>query len=146
MIGEIGANASSKLACSAASRSASPAAMPRSASEVTPCSAMPQGTMPEKCSRSGATLMASPCMVTQRRTRTPMAAIFCSDPGGALGHRRHRLVIADEPARTLPFHPHIESPSRLSAPPRFGIPLHPLVKHGSARDYAVVAELVDAQR
>ena len=48
---------------------------------------MPHGTMPEKCVRSGSTLSATPCSVTQRRTRTPMAAILSSavSPSGDAG-------------------------------------------------------------
>ena len=49
---------------------------PRAARLVTVVSASPHGTMPEKCSSSGATLRLSPCSVTQRRTRTPILAIL----------------------------------------------------------------------
>ena len=43
---------------------------------------MPHGTIPPKCARSGATLIAKPWSVTQRFTRTPSAPIFFSS--GAL--------------------------------------------------------------
>ncbi len=38
----------------------------------------PQGTMVAKCRRSVVTLMARPCMLIQRRTRTPMAQSLAS--------------------------------------------------------------------
>src|SRR5262249_29008295 len=58
-------NTSAKLARSAASSAALSTATPSAASEVTPkgCSgvpATPQGTIPEKCSRSGSRLSATP--------------------------------------------------------------------------------------
>src|SRR5208282_3440327 len=61
-----------KFFISAASTSAMPAFTPSAARLVTPCSRMPQGTMPEKCERSGFTFSASPCQLTQRLTRTPI--------------------------------------------------------------------------
>jgi len=45
---------------------------------VTPCVAIPHGTMPPKCDRSGEILTEKPCSVTQRFTRTPMAPILAS--------------------------------------------------------------------
>ena len=41
--------------------------------------------MPAKCDRSGSTFSATPCQDTQRLTRTPMAPIFASVAGGAVG-------------------------------------------------------------
>ena len=52
-------------------------------------SATPHGTMPEKCDRSGSTLSAKPCSVTQCRTRMPMAAILSSAPSPLSGRRTH---------------------------------------------------------
>src|SRR5690554_7706994 len=79
-MGPPGPNTSSKVSRSATSRSASVTGRPRSTREVTPCSRMPQGTMPAKCERSGSRLIEMPCSVTQRRTLTPMAAILSSRP------------------------------------------------------------------
>ena len=58
---------------------------PSCASEVTPsaCPLMPHGTIPLKWPRSGSTLIAMPWYVTQRRTRTPIAAILSSRPSCA---------------------------------------------------------------
>ena len=36
--------------------------------------------MPPKCARSGSTFSATPCQLTQRVTRTPIAAILASVP------------------------------------------------------------------
>ena len=55
-----------------------PTGRPRSTRLVTPWPRMPQGTMPSKWPRSGSTLMAMPWKLTQRRMRTPMAAILSS--------------------------------------------------------------------
>ena len=54
--------------------------MPRACRLVTPYSRMPQGTMPPKWPRSGSTFSATPCQLTQRVTRTPMAPILASAP------------------------------------------------------------------
>src|SRR5690625_3713598 len=75
-----GPKTSSKVSRRARSRSGSVTGRPSSTSEVTPCSRMPQGTMPSKWERSGSRLIARPWSVTQRRTRTPMAAILSSRP------------------------------------------------------------------
>ena len=50
--------------------------IPSAASDVTPYSLIPQGTIRAKWSRSGATLRAKPCMVRLRVSFTPMAATF----------------------------------------------------------------------
>jgi len=44
-----------------------------SASDVTPKSLMPQGTISENSRMSGERFSAKPCIVTQREMRTPMA-------------------------------------------------------------------------
>ena len=79
-----------------ASTSAMDTGIPRPTRLVTPRCAceIPQGTMPEKCDRSGSTLNDRPWNVTQRRTRTPMAAILSSAispsrPRGLSGRATH---------------------------------------------------------
>ena len=62
----------------------------------------PQGTMPEKCDRSGATLSAKPCSVTQRCTRMPIAAILSS---GACALVRAPHPYADAVIAPLAAHP-----------------------------------------
>src|SRR5690606_20163991 len=72
--GRTGPNRRSKAARRAMSTSDRPARCPRSSMLVTPWSLIPQGTMPLKWLRSGATLCATPWKVTHFETRTPMAA------------------------------------------------------------------------
>ena len=74
----MGPNTSSQAARNALSTSGIDTGIPKAARLVTPCSRTPQGIMPEKCERSGSTLSAMPCQLTQRLTRTPMAPILAS--------------------------------------------------------------------
>ena len=71
-----------RVSCQAEWRAWSTAAIevvtPRAWRLVTPWSRMPQGMIPVKWSRLGATLRAMPCQLTHRVTRTPMAAILAS--------------------------------------------------------------------
>ena len=57
--------------------------MPSAASEVTPLSAMPHGTMWPNIAMSGSTLSAKPCIDRPRESFTPTAQIFrgASDSG-----------------------------------------------------------------
>ena len=65
---------------------------PRSrASDVTPRSAMPHGTMRSKWSRSVVTLNANPWLVIQRAMRTPIAASFSSPTQTPVSPRSGRL-------------------------------------------------------
>ena len=50
--------------------------MPSAASEVTPLSAMPHGTMWPNIAMSGSTLSAKPCIDRPRESFTPTAQIF----------------------------------------------------------------------
>ena len=54
--------------------------LPNAARLVTGNSAIPQGTIPPKCDRSGAMFTEKPWIVTHLRTRTPMAPILASCP------------------------------------------------------------------
>ena len=79
-------NSSQNRKTKASSTSANGTERPSSASsDVTPWSAIPQGTMRRKKSRSVFTLNANPWLVTQREMRTPMAPIF-SGPRGVSTH------------------------------------------------------------
>ena len=69
-----------EVAISASSHSSAETVSPSRARLVTPYSAMPQGTIPPKWLRSGSRLTEKPCIVTQRRMRTPIAPIFASRP------------------------------------------------------------------
>ena len=74
--------------------------MPSACRLVTPCSRMPQGTIPSKCRNSGATLSDTPCQLTQRVRRTPRAAILHSRPvAGSATHTPMR------PSRSSPATP-----------------------------------------
>ena len=64
-------------------------------SEVTPASAMPQGTNRSYHPRSTSQLSANPCMVTPRLTRMPSAAILRSGPP----------VVGAQPDAAAPGHP-----------------------------------------
>jgi len=60
------------------------------ATEPTPNSLMPHGTIRRKSDKSVLKLKAKPCIVTQREMRTPMAPIFTGvraafSPGHTLG-------------------------------------------------------------
>ena len=62
-------------------------AVPSSCSiDVTPASAMPQGTMSSKSARGPRTLRAKPCVVTHRAMWTPSAAIFLASRPSAPSH------------------------------------------------------------
>ena len=71
----------------------------------------PQGTMPEKCERSGSTLSAMPCSVTQRGTRMPMAAILSSQPVALVGPAH-----PDADAVLAPLAAHVEGGERADQP------------------------------
>src|SRR5690606_23519220 len=88
---EFHAKTRAKPAFSARSRSAIVTGRPRSTRLVTPCSRIPQGTMPSKWLRSGSTLIAIPWKLIQRRSLTPMAAILSSRgaPSAAAGPAAH---------------------------------------------------------
>src|SRR5690606_2387773 len=62
------------------SHSSAVTAIPSRSRLVTPNSGRPQGTIPEKWDKSGDKLTENPCIVTQRRTRTPIAPILASRP------------------------------------------------------------------
>ena len=62
--------------------------------------------MPVKCDRSGATFSATPCQLTQRLTRTPMAPILASVPGA----RGSATQMPTRPSRRSP-----RTPKRSSA-------------------------------
>jgi hypothetical protein len=81
---------------------------PRSARLVTPWPAMPHGTIPAKCSRSGSTLSEMPCRLTQRRRRMPIAAILSSTPGPRSGLTTHTPTRSE---RVSPFTPNASSVS-----------------------------------
>ncbi len=111
----VGPNTSAKDARRAASTCAIVARRPRSSRLVTPrcASAMPQGTIPPKWDRSGATLTDTPWKLTQRRSRTPIAATLSSatappGPGGLSGRATH--------TPTRPARGPAATPSRASAP------------------------------
>ncbi len=93
----IGGKKSRMRACSFASHCAAPTSWPSRARLVTPYSAIPHGTIPSKCDRSGSRLTEKPCIVTQRRTRTPIAPIFASRPSISL------RPDADPPCRAPAF-------------------------------------------
>ena len=56
--------------------------------------------MPVKCASSGATLSATPCQLTQRVTRTPIAPIFASAP-----RARSATQMPTRPSRRSPRTP-----------------------------------------
>ena len=97
-------NTSSNAARSARSSSAIVTGSPRSTRLVTPCPRMPQGTMPAKCPESGSTLIAMPWKATQRRTRTPIAAILSSAglPSGCGGRSGRTTQTPTRPGRRSP--------------------------------------------
>ena len=73
-------NTSSQAARRATSASFIVAGMPSAARLVTPNCGSPQGMMPPKWERFGSTFSATPCQLTHRVTRTPMAPILDSNP------------------------------------------------------------------
>ena len=89
--------------------------MPVSAvSEVTPASLMPQGTIRSYHDRSQSQLSASPCMVTPRATRAPIAPTFrsgCPPDAGSHAPERPSTRIASSPnSAQTPDHRLLEGP------------------------------------
>ena len=90
---------------SASTTSSTDTSMPSAASDVTPRSAIPHGTMWSNIERSVVTLMATPCRVRRRPgptrlARTPMAAILRGrSPVGADPHARE-LALAGAPGQS----------------------------------------------
>ena len=120
----VGPNTSSKASRKAMSTSGMVTGSPRSARLVTPCSEMPQGTMPVKWRRSGSTLMLTPWKLTQRPHANSNCRDLVLDPGPFLGPR-HPNADASRPHFALHVElrqprddPALQSPTKARTSPK----------------------------